>query len=78
MELQQPRIKETVNQNNQTDAPRQRNMAQMKPQSKTSQSRERGLSDEGIADLFNGEFKVLVIKMFTELIELSRKMKKKQ
>ena len=45
-------------------------MAQMKEQSKTSE-----LSDEEIANLSDGEFKALVIKMLTELIELGRKMK---
>ena len=54
-------------------APRQRNVAQMKEQSKTS---ERELSDEEIANLSDGEFKALVIKMLTELIELGQKMKK--
>ena len=44
----------------------------MKEQSKTP---ERELSDEEIANLSDGEFKVLVIKMLTELIELGRKMK---
>ena len=48
-------------------------MAQMKEQSITS---ERGLSDEDIANLSDGEFKALVIKMLTDLIELGRKMKK--
>ena len=52
--------------------PRQRNMAQMKEQSKTP---EKELSDEEIADLFASEFKTLVIRMLTELIELSHKMK---
>ena len=47
-------------------------MAQMKEQSKTS---EWGLSDEEIANLPDGEFKALVIKMLTELIELGWKMK---
>ena len=47
-------------------------MAQMKEQSKTS---ERELSNEEIANLPDGEFKALVIKMLTELIELGRKMK---
>ena len=47
-------------------------MVQMKEQSKAS---ERELSKEGIANLSNGEFKALVIKMLTELIELGRKMK---
>ena len=44
----------------------------MKEQSKTS---ERELSDEEIANLSDGEFKALVIKMLTELIEVGRKMK---
>ena len=48
-------------------------MAQMKEQSKTS---ERELSYEEIANLSDGEFKALVIKMLTELTELGRKMKK--
>ena len=39
----------------------------MKEQSKTS---ERELSDEEIANLSDAKFKALVIKMFTELIEL--------
>ena len=45
----------------------------MKEQSKTS---ERELSEEDIASLPDGEFKALVIKMLTELIELGWKMKK--
>ena len=49
-------------------------MAQMKEQSKTP---ERELSNEEIANLSDGEFKALIIKMLTELIELGRKMKKK-
>ena len=44
----------------------------MKEQSKTS---ERELSNEGIANLSAGEFKALLIKMLTELIELGHKMK---
>ena len=44
----------------------------MKKQSKTP---ERELSDEEIANLYDGEFKALVIKMLTELIELGQKMK---
>ena len=47
-------------------------MTQMKEQSKTS---ERELSDEEIANLSDGKFKALVIKMLTELIELGQKMK---
>ena len=48
-------------------------MAQMKEQNKTP---ERELSDEEIANLSDGEFKALVIKMLTGLIELGWKMKK--
>ena len=44
----------------------------MKEQSKTS---ERELSDEEIANLSDGKFKALVIKMLTELIELGQKRK---
>ena len=44
----------------------------MKEQSKTS---DRELSDEEIANLSNGEFKALIIRMLTELIELGQKMK---
>ena len=39
----------------------------MREQSTTS---ERELSDEEIANLSDGEFKALVIKMLTEMIEL--------
>ena len=46
-------------------------MAQMKEQSITTE-----LSDEEIANLSDGEFKALVIKMLTDLIELGQKMKK--
>ena len=46
-------------------------MAQMKEQSKTSE-----LSDEEIVNLSDEEFKALVIKMLTDLIELGQKMKK--
>ena len=48
-------------------------MAQMKEESKAP---ERELSDEEIANLSDGEFKALVIKMLTELIDLGQKMKK--
>ena len=47
--------------------PEQRNRAKMKEQCKTS---ERELSNEEIANLSVGEFKALVIKMLTDLIEL--------
>ena len=50
-------------------------MAQMKEQSKTSG---RELNDEEIANLSEGEFKALVIKMLTKLIELGRKMKEQR
>ena len=43
----------------------------MKEQSVTSE-----LSNDEIANLSDGEFKALLIKMLTELIELGRKMKK--
>ena len=46
----------------------------MKEQSKTS---ERELSNEEIANLSDGEFKTLVIKMLTDLIELGQKIRKK-
>ena len=45
----------------------------MKVQSKTSK---RELSNEEIANLSDREFKALVIKMLTDLIELGQKMKK--
>ena len=45
-------------------------MTQMKEHGKTSE-----LSDEEITNLSDGDFKALVIKMLTELIELGRKMK---
>ena len=44
----------------------------MEEQGKTP---ERELSDEEIANLSDGEFKALVIKMLTRLIELGLKMK---
>ena len=48
-------------------------MAQMKEQSKTP---EKELSAEEIANLSDEEFKILVIKMLTELTEFGRKMTK--
>ena len=51
-------------------SPKQRNRAKIKEQCKTS---ERVLSDEEIVNLSDGEFKALVIKMLTELIELGQK-----
>ena len=44
----------------------------MKEQSKTP---EREVSEEETANLSEGEFKALVIKMLTELIKLGQKMK---
>ena len=44
----------------------------MKEQSKASKKE---LSNEEIANLSDGEFKALVIKMLIDLIELGRKMK---
>ena len=44
----------------------------MKEQTKTSEGE---LSSEEIANLSDGEFKALVIKVLTELIELGREMK---
>ena len=48
-------------------------MAQMEEHRKTLE-----LSNEEIANLSDGEFKALVIKMLTELIELGCKMKSTQ
>ena len=47
----------------------------MKEQSKAS---EKELSGEQIANLSDGEFKALVIKMLTDPNELGRKMKKQK
>ena len=47
-------------------------MAQMKGQIK---SPEKELSDKEIPNLSDAEFKTLVIRMLTEMIELSHKMK---
>ena len=44
----------------------------MEEQSKAS---ERELREEEMANISDGEFKALVIKMLTELVELGRKMK---
>ena len=46
----------------------------MKEESITS---ERELNNENIANLSDGEFKALVIKMLTELTEFGHKMKEK-
>ena len=47
-------------------------MAQMKRQNKTPEMIQ--LSDEEIANLSNAEFKTLVIRMFTEMIEYGHKI----
>ena len=57
---------------NRTGAPRQRNMPQMKEQFKTP---EKELSDKEISNQSDAEFKTLVIRMLTELIDLGCKMK---
>ena len=54
--------------------PRPRNMAQIKEQSKTSE-RELSVSHEEIASLSDADFKTLVVRMLTEMIELRCKMK---
>ena len=46
------------------------------PKKEQSKTPERELSNEEIANLSDGEFKTLVIKMLTDLIELGWKMKK--
>ena len=51
---------------------RQRNIAQIKEQIKTPYKE---LSNEEIATLSDAEFKTLIIKMLTEMIEFSHKMK---
>ena len=50
--------------------PRQKNMAQMKEQVKTP---EKELSNEETANLSDAEFKPLVIRMLTELVEYGHK-----
>ena len=47
-------------------------MAQMKEHSKTS---EREPNDKEVGNLSDAEFKMMVIRMLTKLIELSHKMK---
>ena len=51
--------------------PRQRNWAQMKEQIKAP---EKVLSNKDIANLSDAEFKTLVIRMLTEMIEYGHKM----
>ena len=50
---------------------RQRNMAQMKEEIKTP---EKGLSDKEITNLSDAQFKTLVIRMLTEMIEYGCKI----
>ena len=57
-----------------TGVPRQRNMVQKKEQFKTP---EKQLSNEEIANLSDAEFKTLVIRMLTEMVEYGHKMRKK-
>ena len=54
--------------------PRQRNMAQMKEQIKIPKIK---LSNEEIADLSDAQFKTLVIRMLTELVEHGHKLDEK-
>ena len=52
---------------------RQRNMAQMKEQNKTS---EKELNEREITNLSDAEFKTLVIRMLKQLIEYGNSIKK--
>ena len=54
--------------------PRQTNMAQIKEQIKTP---EKQLSNEEIANLPDAEFKTLVIRMLTEMVEYGCKVEEK-
>ena len=60
---------------NVTGAPRERNMAQMKEQIKTPEKIQ--LSDEEIANLSDAQFKTLVIRMLTEMVEYGHKIEGK-
>ena len=53
---------------------RRRNIAQVKEQTKTP---EKNLSDEEIANLSDAEFKILVIRRLTEMVEYGHKMEEK-
>ena len=55
--------------------PRQKNMAQMKEKIKAPEKIQ--LSDEEIANLSGAEFKTLVIRMLTEMVEYGRKTEEK-
>ena len=54
---------------------RQRNMAQMKEQIKTPEKIQ--LSDEEIANISHAQFKTLVIRMLTEIVEHGHKIEEK-
>ena len=54
--------------------PRQRNMAQMKEQIKIP---EKEVSEEERANLSDGEFKTLIIRMLMELVEYGHKIEEK-
>ena len=58
-----------------TGVPRQKKMAQMKEQIKAPEKIQ--LSDEEIANLSDAQFKTLVIRMLTELVEFGRKLEEK-
>ena len=58
---------------NVTGVLRQRNMAQIKEEIKTP---EKELSDKEIENLSDAEFKMLVIRMLTEMIEYGCKIEK--
>ena len=55
-----------------TGVPRQKKMAQMEEQIKAPE--EIQLSDEEIANLSEAEFKTLVIRMLTEIVDYGRKI----
>ena len=59
---------------NVTGMPRQKNMAQKKEQIKTPKIEP---SDEDIANLLDAEFKTLVIRMLTEMVEKGDKIEEK-
>ena len=60
---------------NQTGMLRKKNMAQMKEQIKAPEKIQ--LSDKEIANLSDTEFKTLVIRMLTEMVEYGRKIEEK-
>ena len=58
-----------------TGTPRQKKMAQMKEQIKAPEKIQ--LSKKEIANLSDAQFKTLVIRMLTELVEFGHKLMKK-